>query len=234
MKKVYYSIVAIGVIVFTYWLFKSLPSFSTKLIAVTTDTINSTSFSSSGSFRFKSTPERTDLLQQMVYINTEFIKNSPNKIKEPKYLKKFYKLEKFFPNFKNYYAAKLKVQNAIYTELPLLYSSTASLSELELRTYFDSNTSYLEKKWGINDFTEFTNIVSTIKQTNGNKVISCELEDSYFYIPEQNILSYRIILTLENKTNIYLAVNVHIYDFSDHQSVPLVRFLGTEGGTSYV
>ena len=234
MKKVYYFMVAVCAIVFAHWIFTSLPTFSGKLLTVASNSISTSAFSSNGTFAFKSTSERTDLVKQMVYINSEFMKTMPIEASENNVVKNFYKLEQFFPTFKYYYIAKLKVRNAIYTELPILYDNTHALSDLELQEYFNNNIDYLEEKWGINDFSKFAGIVSTIKQTNGKKIASCELEDSYFYTSSTGVLNFRIIVTLEDTSTLYVNAKAYSYETNEYQSAPIVRFLGIIGGASHV
>jgi len=137
MKKIYYIIIGITIAMFLYWVVSSLPALLTKFTIVTQNSIGNSSFSSSGSFAYKSTPERTDLIEEMISINSDFIKNPPVPFPEEKNtIKNFYKLTKCFPNFKTYYIAKLKVTDTLFNELPVLLNATSSLTELELQKYF--------------------------------------------------------------------------------------------------
>ena len=67
---------------------------------------------------------------------------------------------------------------------------------------------------------------------NGKKAISYELEDSYYYIQDLNLVYFRIILNLEDESRIYLNVKVDIFGSSDSQTSPVVHFLGSLGGIS--
>jgi len=236
MKKIYYIVVAIVVCIFAYWIILSIPSVSNKVLTITSTSLNNESFSTTGNFAFKNTPERLELLSQMLNINLEFINSPPiEATKTTKTtIKNFYKLEKFFPNFTSYYVAKDKIQTSLFTKLTSLITDTSSLSEQELQTYFNNNKPSLEKYWGINNFSEFSNIIKNLKAVNTNKITKYELEDSYFYIDSINCLNFRILLTLNNNENIYLGVQVYMFENNDYQTSPVIRFIDTSGGSSYV
>jgi len=236
MKKTYFAIVAVVVIVFAYHLITALPTFAKKLFTVTSETLNSQSFSTSGSFAFKSTAENTELLTEMLRINYGFIKNSPIEFNEPeKEIRNFHKLEKFFPNFKYYYISKTATADTVFNEMSVLISETSGLSDSELRTYFDNNGEYLKEKWGITDFITFSETVYVIKQIDAKNEFSCELEDSYFYNANLNILSFRIIITGKNNSIIYLNAETNMYNESENLYVPTTKIFGTtSGGISYV
>lgn len=229
MKKIYYIIILIVFLIFLYYFASSLPSFTEKIFVIASDSINSSTFSSVGTFGFKSTLERTDLLNEMININSQFIKDPP--IKFPKVnddIKYFYKLEKCFTNFNDYYLAKIKVQEALVNELKNLCSATSSLSDDELKQYFSSNTEYLNKKWGVDNFNDFSDLVLTIKELDGKEIISYELEESYFYISSNNTVNFRIILTPSDNVPVYVAGIIEIYNSNNYQTSPLVRFWGTK------
>lgn len=234
MKKLYYLIVGVVIIIFLYFIFSSLPTFLTKFTTVAQNSINTSSFSSSGSFGYKATSEREDLLKEMISINSNFIKNPP--ISFPKNnddIKYFYKLTKCFSNFKTYYIAKLKVKDVLFNELPILLKNTSSLNETDLKTYFNNNATYLDNKWGINNFNDFFELVLTIKELNGKEITSYELEESYFYIESLKTANFRIIITPSDNTPIYIAGVIDVYGNTKHQTAPAVKFLGTVlGGIS--
>jgi len=235
MKKIYYIIIGITIAMFLYWVVSSLPALLTKFTIVTQNSIGNSSFSSSGSFAYKSTPERTDLIEEMISINSDFIKNPPVPFPEEKNtIKNFYKLTKCFPNFKTYYIAKLKVTDTLFNELPVLLNATSSLTELELQKYFNSNTKYLGEKWGVNNFNDFYEVVLTIKQLNGKEIASYALEESYFYMPKLGTTNFRIIITPnDNDIPVYIAGIAEVYNKSDYQDAPVIKFLGTVlGGIS--
>jgi len=231
MKKLYFIMFSILLIVFIYWGFSSLSSVLPKLIYSSNYMLDKTSSTSSGNNLFKSTPENSDLINAMISLNTDFTNNPPVLDEEPKNnIENFYKLEKFFPNFNSYYITKLKVANTLYSDLDNLYNDTFNLSNSELDTYFKNNTEYLESNWGINDFSEFVSVVNTLKNKNGLKVNSCELENSYLYSSFSNALNFRIIVKLDEDLEIYLGVLIRFDETSDYQTYPVIRFYGTEGG----
>ena len=234
MKKIYYIVVAVVVIIFAYFLISELPSFSNKLITVTSNAADNSKFSYTGTFAFKSTPERFELLNEMLNINSKFINNPPLAFPAPKNeIKNFYKLEKYFPDFKTYYITKLKVTDAIINELPLLHKNTSNLTEEELKVFFDNNTTYLETKWGINNFNDFYDLILTINEFDNLKKSSYELEESYFTMPNQGSVNFRLILSQENNTQIYLAAISEVYNSTNFQTNPVVKFFGTVlGGQS--
>lgn len=234
MKKLYYIVIAIGVIIFGKWIITSLPTYFVKVTTVLSESMEESSFSSTGEFAFKSTPEKTNLILEMININTEFLKNPPIEFNNDDFtIKNFYKLQRFFPEFKYYYIAKLKIRDTLLNELPILYEKTHNLSESQVDTYFNNNKVYLEQKWGIEDSYELYDIVLTIKEINGKKVSSYELTDSYFYMPDTAILGFNIKLILEDNSEIYLCLNCEVFGSNEYQSTPIVRFYGsTLGGRS--
>lgn len=235
MKKIYYIVLSIVSIIFIAWAIKVLPQFVSKAFVVTSDSIASSSTSLTGSFGYKSVAEQEDLLIATLKLNTEFILNSsPTSSTSIFSMKNFHKIEKFFPDFKTYYSAKLKIKNVLQNEFAKLYNDTYSKTSNELEQYFNENMAILSQKWGITEFDDFANIVSSLKQTNGKNVLSCELENSYFYLENLDILNFRIILTLEDNSTFYLSLQAHIYESNDYQSAPTIKFYGTSGGTEYV
>lgn len=232
MKKIYYIIVGLCVVIFAYWIITALPTFSQKVKTIAVDSLNDSSFSSYGNFGFKITSERQELINAMININSNFIKNPPRKFnQENNSIKNFYKLEKFFSEFKYYYISKIKITNILTEDLPKLYSETSSLSETNLQEYFKRNATNLSENWGINDFNGFSDLVYTLKQIEGQKITSYELEDSYFYDPTFNQLNFRIEISLENNSSIYIGVLLE----PSLTTTPTIKFYGTaSGGFSYV
>ena len=231
MRKIYFIILSLVLIIFIYGGILVLKNEVPKLVYSSSHILDSTASPASGSSLFKSTPENSDLANAMISLHAEFTNHPPILNTKPKNnIDNFYKLENLFPDFNSYYVVKTKVANALYTELDSLYSNTLNLSSAKLDTYLKSNTEYLEKNWGINDSLELTYIVDTIKEKNGLKVISCELEESYIYSSLSNTLNFRIIVTLEDNSNLYLGVLINFNEISDYQSYPVIRFYGTKGG----
>jgi len=232
VKKLYFVIVSIGVVIFFYYTVVTLISFSNKALVVTSDSINDTGFSSSGSFAFKSTQENATLLKPILTINLDFIKNPPLANPKPasSSIKNFYKLEKFFSNFKIYYITKLNLENILLNELPNLYTNTTSLSSAELETYFTNNKSYLQGKMGINDFETLSNIVTELKKINIEKITSYEVEDSYFFMKNLKTLTLRIIIHSENSSDAYIGVNISMDENSSDNLAPQIRLWGVPGG----
>lgn len=234
MRKIYFIIILICIIIFGYWIFTALPSLADKALSSIEFSVNSATISSN-SFAFKSSPEKSELLTTMLIINTDFIKSKNiNNDENIRTIKNFYKLEKFFPNFKYYYISKLKLINSIFTELPKISSEVKNLSNSELTLYFNSNADYLSEKLGIKDLAEFSEVLSYIKKINGENEFSCELEDSYLYSNEDYLINLRLVLTLEDSSKIYIPVIIEIYGNTDNQNTPLIKFLSiATGGTEY-
>ena len=231
MKKLYFIMFSILLIVFIYWGFSSLSSALPKLLYSSSYIFDQEKSINSGANLFKSTPENTDLINAMICLHTDFTNNPPVlDEKDENSILNFYKLEKYFPSFNSYYITKIKLANTLYTELDKLYNDTINLSNAELNAYFKNNTEYLESNWGLNNFSEFTSVVNTIKNKNGLKTVLCELEDSYLYSNSSNSLNFRIIVKLDDDLEIYLGVLIRFDDISDYQTYPVIRFYGTEGG----
>lgn len=235
MKKIYYIIFSFVFIIFVVWIANILPQFISKVFIVTSDIAASNSTSQTGSFGYKSASEQEDLLIATLKLNTEFIQtSSPTASSVAFPMKNFYKLEKFFPDFKSYYSAKLKLRNVLQDDLVKLYNDTCSKDSNELQQYFTENAFILSQKFGITEFNDFENMITNLKQTNGQNILSCELENSYFYLDNLDILNFRIILTLEDNSIFYLFVQTYMYENTDYQSAPIIKFYGISGGTEYV
>ena len=231
MKKLYFIMFSILLIVFIYWGFSGLSSALPKLLYSAGYIFDETKAINSGTNLFKSTPENTDLINAMISLHTDFTNNPPVlDEKNENNIINFYKLEKYFPSFNSYYITKIKLANTLYTELDKLYNDTNNLSKIELNTYFKNNTEYLESNWGLNKFSEFVSVVNTIKSKNGLKATSCELENSYLYSNSSNSLNFRIIVKLDKDLEMYLGVLISFDETSDYQTYPVIRFYGTEGG----
>lgn len=231
MKKLYIIAFVFVLIIFIYFGVTALNA-SLPKIAYSFNYFLSSS-NDSGEILFKSTPENEELVTAMLNIHKNFTNNPPiEHIKIENDINNFYKIQKLFPSFNSYYLGKIKITNAIYNELDKLESGTKNLFEEELNTYFINNAKYLDKNWGITDSSELIHLVDTIKLKKGQKVISCELEESYFYMPDINTTNFRIIVNLENNSKLYLGVLASFSETTNFQNSPVIRFYGTQGGIS--
>lgn len=231
MKKIYIIAFIAVLIIFIYYgvgiLNDSLPK-----VAYTFNYFLSSS-NDSGESLFKSTPENKELVTAMLNIHKDFTNEPPiEHIKIENDINNFYKIQKLFPSFNSYYLAKIKITNAIYNELDKLENDTKNLSEEELNTFFINNAKYLDKNWGITDSSELIHLVNTIKLKSGKKVISCELEESYFYMPDINTTNFRIVVDLEDNSKLYIGVLASFSETTTFQKSPVIRFYGTQGGIS--
>lgn len=230
MRKLYFIVISIGIILCGYWLITSLPVFINKMLSITSELMTESQFSTSGSFAFKSSPEQPDLIKSMLKISLDFIENPPIEVQktEKNEIKNFHKLEKFFPNFNYYYIAESKLTDVVFTHFSTLYKEIVLLSDSGLKQYFNNNSENLSKIYGITDYSDFLNIISTIKKLKHENGFKCKLEESYFYVG--NSLVLRLILTQPDNSNIYLNAEINIYEATDSQSAPSIKVYGELGG----
>lgn len=223
MRKVFIIVIVIFLCIFVYFGGKMLVDYFNDVYIVMSDPNNNSSVS--GTFSFKSTPENIELINSYLAVNNSFIDEMTKEVNNEKTINNVYELMDFFPSFKMYYSFKLKLENAIFNELPDLYNKTVSLSDLELKTFFENNTVYLDKYFGITTLEQLTNIVdnlSTIK--SGNFKFGEVIASSIFYNPYGECTVFLLDVTNDNGDFISFSINSYLGYDTENQKAPVLVF----------
>lgn len=222
MRKVFIIVIVIFICIFVYFGGKILVDYLNDAYVVLADPNNS---SPSGIFSFKSTPENLELINSYLVVNNSFIDEMSKEVNNEKTISNIYELIDFFPSFKIYYSFKLKLENAIFNELPNLYSKTVSLSTTQLKTFFENNGTYLDKNFGITTFEQLTNVVdnlSTLK--SGNIKLGEIITSSIFYNPYGECTVFLIDVTNDKGDFISFSINSYLGYETKNQKTPVLVF----------
>lgn len=231
MKKMYWFALAVCVCVFVYFGGKSFFNYLSNL--KTTYTYYIAQDSDSGTLAFQQTPEDSKLLNSYLIVNTKFIEDGINdSCQNDKKLNDGYLLTDYFPDFKTYYAAKLKLEKAIFQELGNLYTKTHSLNNVELSTFFNNNSKYLDEYFGIVSLDEFKNVVLTLSSSNNSNIASAKIvKASVSYNPYSKATLFRLKVLNESGDVTTFSVNIYQSSKTTSQESPLIMF-SSPGGVS--
>ena len=231
MRKVFMVAIAICICIFVYFGGKMFFNYLNELNIMINNTVvdNSTA----GTFTFKKTPENLELLNSYLIVNNDFIEKFSKDVKEEDVIDNLDDLIDFFPSFKTYYAAKLKIKNIVYSEFPYLLSDVVSLSDNELTTFFEKNVNYIGKNFGVTSFEEFKNIVDTLSYLQDREIKSAEIiENSLSYNPYGKCSMFRLKVQGSNENDfVVFSVNAYIGMNTEYQKAPVI-VLTAMGGMS--
>lgn len=223
--------IAVCVCLFAYFGGKMILEYCSGVSVVMKDTYANNS--TSGGFAFKKTPENLELLNSYLIVNNGFIDNFSKDVKEKDVVENLDDLIDFFPSFKTYYAAKLKIKNIVYSEFPYLLSDVVSLSDNELTTFFEKNVNYIGKNFGVTSFEEFKNIVDTLSYLQEREIKSAEIvENSLSYNPYGKCSMFRLKIQGSNENDfVVFSVNAYVGMDTAYQMAPVI-VLTAMGGMS--
>ena len=224
-------VIAICVCLFAYFGGKMLLEYCNGISIIMNDTYRNDA--TSGSFAFKKTPENLELLNSYLLVNNTFIDELSKDIEEENSIKNLDDLIDFFPSFKTYYSAKLKIKNIVYTELPYLINNAISLSDNELKSFFENRTDYIGKNFGITSFDEFKNIVDNLSYLQKKEIKYAEIiENSLSYNPYGQCSLFRLKVQSDNENDfVIFSVNAYVGKNTEYQQAPVI-VLSAMGGMS--
>ena len=224
-------VIAICVCLFAYFGGKMLLEYCNGISIIMNDTYRNDA--TSGSFAFKKTPENLELLNSYLLVNNIFIDELSKDIEEENSIKNLDDLIDFFPSFKTYYSAKLKIKNIVYTELPYLINNAISLSDNELKSFFENRTDYIGKNFGITSFDEFKNIVDNLSYLQKKEIKYAEIiENSLSYNPYGQCSLFRLKVQSDNENDfVIFSVNAYVGKNTEYQQAPVI-VLSAMGGMS--
>lgn len=228
MRKVFMIAIAICICIFIYLGAKNLGNYLNELSIMANDTISNNS--ASGNFTFKKTPENIELVNSYINVNDMFIDTLSKNVVEEKTIENSDNLIDFFPTFKMYYSAKLKIQKAMFDGIPYLLNNAISLSENDLETFYNNKSEYLSEYFGINKFEEFSNIIITLSYLKDGEFNRVEIvENSLTYNPYGKCTLFKLKLYNDDVEDfITFTVNAYLGYNTKYQKAPVIviRALG--------
>lgn len=231
MRKVFIVTIAICICIFIYFGAKTFANYLDELNLMASDTIASNS--TSGSFTFKKTPENLELLNSYINVNNTFIDTLSKDVIRKESIENSDNLINFFPNFRMYYSAKLKIQKAIFDGMPYLIENAIPLSENELKIFYNDKFGYLNETFGIDKFEEFSNIISNLSYLKNGKFAHAEIiENSLTYNPYGKCTLFKLKLYNDDANDfITFAVNAYLGYSTENQKAPVI-IISALGGMS--
>lgn len=192
-----------------------------------------TNDATSGNFAFKKASENLELLNSYLLVNNNFIDELSKDVEEEKSIKNLDDLIDFFPSFKTYYSAKLKIKNIVYTELPYLMNNAISLSDSELKSFFENKADYISTNFGVTSFEDFKNIVDNLSYLQKKEIKYAEIiENSLSYNPYGQCSMFRLKIQSDNENDFTVfSVNAYVGKNTEYQQAPVIT-LSAMGGMS--
>jgi len=150
------------------------------------------------------------------YINS----NNKDKLFE---IGNIHKIENFFYTYKSYAIVKYKLLNII-EDMPKLYSVTKGYSNDQLTNYFNSNSTYVDKVYGITDSTEFIDLAKSLSFLGSGKVNDATVKvETISFNYDNDYLTFSIELEGNNTSSYF--VRAEYYKSNDNQVKPYVSFV---------
>lgn len=229
MRKLIIGVVIVSAIILGVVGFQQLLTFGKNLFTVVSYQQHA-SQQEFDSVKFKSVNENTSLLPSVLAVNESFLKTPPLKKTTTKKLEKAYELLDFFPNNQTYHTAKRKIEKAVFTELPILHSRIAGLSDKELDSFFSANTLYLDKNFGITDIDDFRLLAFSLSSMKSGNIVGCSVvSDSVLFNSFDNSSLFNIVIETEDKKKMQLGVTARLESSSPNQNSPEVQIIGSYG-----
>ena len=230
MKKVFIVVIFIFISVFIYFGGKQFLDYLNDLSILIDDAY--TKSATVGTFGFKATPENLELVNSYLKVNTSFINEMSKEIHLENNIKNIHTLLNNCPSFKNYYSARLKLENAIFNGFHFLMDNAVYLSDNELEAFFNDNLSYLDKTFGITTLEKFKNIINSLSSLESKNINYCELIDDYtIYNPYGNSTVFRMKVGSSLNDFAYFSINAYHGYNTKNQQAPVIIF-NAPGGMS--
>lgn len=222
MRKVFMIAIAVCVCIFVYLGGKTLLNYCSGMITVISN--ESSVNSNSGSFAFKKAPENLELINSYLAVNNSFIDEFSKEVEYENSIANLDDLIDFFPSFKMYYSAKLKLKNIVLTEIPYLMENTLSLSDNELKSFFENKSDYIAEVFGITQFEEFKNVVNNLSYLKAKEISYAEIiENSLTYNPYGQCSMFRLKLQGSDETDfVTFSINAYVGKNTDYQQAPVI------------
>ncbi len=222
MRKVFMIAIAVCVCIFVYLGGKTLLNYCSGMITVISN--ESSVNSNSGSFTFKKAPENLELINSYLAVNNSFIDEFSKEVEYENSIANLDDLIDFFPSFKMYYSAKLKLKNIVLTEIPYLMENTLSLSDNELKSFFENKSDYIAEVFGITQFEEFKNVVNNLSYLKAKEISYAEIiENSLTYNPYGQCSMFRLKLQGSDETDfVTFSINAYVGKNTDYQQAPVI------------
>lgn len=231
MRKVFMVAIAVCMCIFVYFGGKMLLEYCSGMVTVINN--ESSLNSNSGSFAFKKAPEDLELINSYLIVNNSFIDELSKEVEDENFIANLDDLIDFLPSFKMYYSAKLKLKNIVLTEIPYLMKNTLSLSDNELKSFFENKSDYIAEVFGATEFDEFKNIVDNLSYIKAKEISCAEIiENSLTYNPYGQCSMFRLKLQGNDENDfVTFSVNAYVGKNTDYQQAPVI-VISALGGMS--
>lgn len=225
MRRLFIVVIIIFICIFVYFSATSLKGFVNDISMIMSYKYSSTSIP----FGFKSTPENLELVNSYLAVNNSFINDLSKDIILDNNIENVYSLVDTFPEFKAYYSVKLKLEKAIFEGLPYLCKENVLDSNTKVTNFFNNNSNYLEKTFGISSpeqFSDFVSCLTLLKDKDFKYAKVIEKSNDY---ANCSVFSVEVGSSLEDS----VCFDVIAYHFNDtkNQKAPVIVFY-TSGGVS--
>lgn len=136
-----------------------------------------------------------------------------------------HKIENLFYNYESYAIVKYKLLNII-EDLPKLNNAIKGFSNSQLEVYYDENSAYIEKYYGITSSSEFVGFAKTLSflGNGGIKRVALEVASINFDYDNNN-LGFNIKLRAANDKIATYFIRCDYYKSSDNQVKPYVKII---------
>jgi len=137
------------------------------------------------------------------------------------------KIEPFFYEYEQYITVKYKLLN-IVEDLPRLHRTIKGYTNEQLINYFNENSSYIEKYYGITASNEFVNLAKSLSFLGKNDISFAAVRTaSIEFDYDSDMLLFIFRVDAGENSEIY-SVKVEYYKSTDNQVKPYVTFKTVE------
>ena len=137
------------------------------------------------------------------------------------------KIEPFFYEYEQYITVKYKLLN-IVEYLPRLHRTIKGYTNEQLINYFNENSSYIEKCYGITASDEFVSLAKSLSSLGNNDISFAAVRTaSIEFDYESDMLLFIFRVDAGENSEIY-SVKVEYYKSNDNQVKPYVTFKTVE------
>lgn len=163
----------------------------------------------------------TEIKQITLGLKNDYI-NSNNKAKLFE-IGNIHKIENLFYTYKSYAIVKYKLLNII-EDMPKLYNATKGYSNEQLTNYFNNNSAYIDKVYGITTATDFIELSKSLKFLDNSKIKYATVEVvTIDFDYDNDCLTFD--MELEGNSIGWYSVRTDFYKSNDNQVKPYVSFI---------
>lgn len=133
-----------------------------------------------------------------------------------------------FANTSNYYKGEIKLEEAIYKYIPQLMEATKSMTNSQIKAYYDANADLIEKQFGIISGDNLVKLVGSMDKLEGKKFTKVNIPANAITENYKDLsLNFLIEMVLEDGSKVApISVNLSHMKSSPNQAAPYIRITG--------